>query len=439
MTAPLPPSHDDASSDLMIRQRIIEQTSLKMPSDADESGVRGTDDLKAPRAVVLQMTARRDFAVARALHEGGALAAMATDLAVPPWLAEKLGGSWSRYVVNLPAEKVLSSPLIGLAYRLAMKVAGPHAPWPHIRAAKRTAAACIPRLQRLNPDIVFGLDTGALELFTAFHGASPRPRLVMEQCVAPRKSQLEMLDRLRPHLSTEEYDARKAYILAHRVREEAEWQMADIIVAPSQYVCEELEKAGCDPGRIRLVPYGYSPPPGTAPPEKKQRSLPLKGIFVGGVDHRKGVHDLAAAAKEFEGRIDFDVYGKLIAGADDITSWGRTLNFLGPRPFSEIQKAYQSADFLVLPSHLEGSAMVVYEAMAYGLPCIVTRETGSIIRDGVDGFIVDAGDRDGIARVFQRILDNPARLDEMSAKARLAAGTVSDTTYGKRLMAAVLS
>ena len=377
--------------------------------------------------------------MARALEDGGVLLLMATDLALPHWLTRRAKGPLSRYTVDLPPEKVIAAPLTGFAYRAAMRLAGPHKAWPHLWAAKRTAAAVLPKLKRQKPDIVFGLDTGAVELFEAFDTASPRPKLVLEQCVAPRTAQLKMLERLAPYFPAETYEARKAYTLAHKEREEREWQMADVIVVPSDFVREELEAAGCDPAKLRLVPYGYTPPDESASSRKRGAQLPLKGLFVGGVDHRKGVHDLAAVAEAFRGRIEIDVYGKYIAPESDIAEWGRTLTLHGPRPFSEIVEAYRQSDFLLLPSYLEGSALVVYEAMAHGLPAIVTRETGSIVTDGVDGFLIEAGDREALARTLQRLADDPTQLGPMSEAARRAAGEVSDETYSDRLMKAILS
>ena len=51
-----------------------------------------------------------------------------------------------------------------------------------------------------------------------------------------------------------------------------------------------------------------------------------------------------------------------------------------------------AADVFVFPSLFEGSAVVTYEALACGLPSIVTPNAGSVVRDGVDGFHVPAGD-----------------------------------------------
>lgn len=392
-----------------------------------------------PRVAVMQTTARRDYAVAKAFHEQGALAAMATDLIVPHWARPAARGALQRYLVGLPREKVIGAPVSGLAYRAAMRMTRPFTAWPHIWAARRVAEMAARRLAASAPDVVYGLDTGALELFRQFATISPRPKLVLEQCVAPRASQLLMVDRLAAFMPADLVRHRKANIELLKVREEEEWRLADLVLAPSSYVSEELVAAGCPESKIRLVPYGYSPRKDAPPRVARHRTEPLRGLFVGGVDYRKGVHDLAAVAGRFAGRAQIDVFGKVMVEDKVAAEWGRTVSLKGPQPFSAVQQAYLDADFLVLPSYLEGSAMVVYEAMSFGLPCIVTRETGSVITHGHDGFLFEAGDQDGLAAVFRGILDDPESLDPISRNAEATARQVSAEQYGARLLAAVMS
>ena len=72
----------------------------------------------------------------------------------------------------------------------------------------------------------------------------------------------------------------------------------------------------------------------------------------------------------------------------------------------------------VFPSQWEGSAKVVYEAAACGLPAITTREAGDVVRDGVEGLIVRPGDVDAIAGALQHLYQNPEIVERMGAAAR---------------------
>src|SRR6266576_5686779 len=63
----------------------------------------------------------------------------------------------------------------------------------------------------------------------------------------------------------------------------------------------------------------------------------------------------------------------------------------------DVEEYLNQATIHVFPSQLEGSAKVTYEAAACGLPQVVTRESGDVVRSGIDGIIVPSGNVDAIA------------------------------------------
>ncbi|MER8785432.1 glycosyltransferase family 4 protein [Mesorhizobium sp. M1006] len=392
------------------------------------------------RVAVLQITARRDYEIARSLYRYGALAGMATDLYLPNWARPFGKGRLGRYAISeLPPEKVYGAPLVGLLYRAAMWIMGPFSAAPHIWATKALTGATIARLKRAKPNVVFGLDTGALELFRSFDTVSPRPKLVLEQCVAPRASQYRMLERLSDAMPSEMVRKRKANVLKLKVREEEEWRLADLVISPSDYVTEELVKAGCPAAKIHFVPYGYTPKTPARKRDYALRTMPLRVLFVGAIDYRKGVHDLAVVAERLGDRVKVEALGKIVVDKKTAARLGKSIRLMGPQSFGVVQSAYQNADVLILPSYLEGSAMVVYEAMSFGLPCLVTRQTGAIVTDAVDGFVVEAGDIDAIQGIFEQILADPGKLQDVSERSVEAAGRVSAELYGDRLIRAIAS
>lgn len=76
----------------------------------------------------------------------------------------------------------------------------------------------------------------------------------------------------------------------------------------------------------------------------------------------------------------------------------------------------------VLPSDFEGIPNALIEALSVGLPCIATdcRPGGaaSLIQDGVNGYIVPAGDAEGIYRKMVYLADNPDVADKLGENAR---------------------
>ena len=77
-----------------------------------------------------------------------------------------------------------------------------------------------------------------------------------------------------------------------------------------------------------------------------------------------------------------------------------------------------AADVFVFPSLFEGSAVVTYEALACGLPGVVTPAAGSVIRDGIDGFVVMPRDVSALAQRMEQLGQSHRLRARMSAAAR---------------------
>lgn len=92
-------------------------------------------------------------------------------------------------------------------------------------------------------------------------------------------------------------------------------------------------------------------------------------------------------------------------------------------PDLERERMYRTHHLFVLPSMIEGFGLVYLEAMAGGLPILCTWNTGGadLISDGVEGFIVEAGQSDAIASCIEICLRYPYILPKMSMAARQTA------------------
>ena len=95
----------------------------------------------------------------------------------------------------------------------------------------------------------------------------------------------------------------------------------------------------------------------------------------------------------------------------------------------------QESDVLILPSLAEGLALVVPEALACGLPVIVTPNTGALefVRDGTEGFVVPICRPDAIADRLQMLHDNREMLATMSRNALETAAKKSWESYRANL------
>jgi glycosyltransferase involved in cell wall biosynthesis len=93
------------------------------------------------------------------------------------------------------------------------------------------------------------------------------------------------------------------------------------------------------------------------------------------------------------------------------------VRFLGIR--QDIPSILRAAKVFVLTSRSEGAPLTLLEAMAVGLPVVVTAVGGmpEIVRDGVDGILAQRGDANAIASALIRLLENPAAASAMGAAA----------------------
>jgi glycosyltransferase involved in cell wall biosynthesis/peptidoglycan/xylan/chitin deacetylase (PgdA/CDA1 family) len=205
--------------------------------------------------------------------------------------------------------------------------------------------------------------------------------------------------------------------------------LADLLVCPSQFVYESLREA--DRARAVVIPFGADPVP-DRPPRAGGRG-PVRVLFAGNVNRRKGVPFLLAAWRALAlppEQAELVLCGRQFAEAAD---WVRTappgVRFAGFQ--ADMAPAFADAEIFVLPSLMEGSAKAVYEAMACGLPAIVTPHTGSVVKDGEDGLVVPAADVGALAAALGRLIaDRPLR-ERLGAAARRTAQGYSWEVYAR--------
>jgi glycosyltransferase involved in cell wall biosynthesis len=103
---------------------------------------------------------------------------------------------------------------------------------------------------------------------------------------------------------------------------------------------------------------------------------------------------------------------------------------------SDVRPYLAAADAFVLPSEREGLPLVLLEAMALGLPCIAAEAGGNreVIEDGVNGFVVPAGDAPRLAQAIEGLFAAP---EEMAAMGRAARRTVEDRFDLEKTMSGV--
>lgn len=188
----------------------------------------------------------------------------------------------------------------------------------------------------------------------------------------------------------------------------AERALADFLLAPSEWVASELRDHGVAADRIVTVPYGvdaqaFTPGPGGEPDGV------FRVLFVGLVGRRKGTDQLIEAWRRLAlPHAELVLVGHAGQSGDvlrDLPLAG--VRWVGKVPGAAVHEWYRTSDVFAFPSRSEGSALVTYEALASGLPVVTTRNAGSVVRDGREGFIVPVEDPGALAARIRELYERP--------------------------------
>jgi phosphatidylinositol alpha 1,6-mannosyltransferase len=202
------------------------------------------------------------------------------------------------------------------------------------------------------------------------------------------------------------------------------YQLAEVLFAPNVDLCNLLERST---GRhCALMPRGVDTI--AFSPEFRDRGATDKDFvlgFCGRLSIEKNVFLLARIRTELLER-GITNFRFLIIGHGKEESWLRqnlpNAEFTGVLRGRDLARAYANMDLFVFPSHTDTFGNVVLEALASGVPAIVTPDGGPryIVKDGETGTI--ATDEDFSAAVARLILD-----PEMHARMRLASRTYAQS------------
>jgi glycosyltransferase involved in cell wall biosynthesis len=204
------------------------------------------------------------------------------------------------------------------------------------------------------------------------------------------------------------------------------YSVARVLFAPNPELCALLERMTGRP--CHLMPRGvdaelFHPGKRKRDPEDRDHLLG----FVGRLSIEKNVTLLAQVQEELEA-MGHKSFRFLIVGHGAEEQWLRErmprAEIPGVLKGEALSQAYANMDLFVFPSHTDTFGNVVLEAMASGVPAIVTPDGGpkTIVRDGVTGRIVP--DEDFAAAVAE-VLGNPEKHAAMRLAARAHALTMS--------------
>jgi glycosyltransferase involved in cell wall biosynthesis len=283
-------------------------------------------------------------------------------------------------------------------------------------------------------EAVYCFNTAALEIFQ--EAKKFGVMRVLEQTISPRLIEERLLTQEQEAFPTWERVSDRRYAIILGERERLEWDLADVILCGSEYVKSGIIECGGPAEKCVVVPYGIEHRPASIDRSSRMPG-PIRVLTVGAVGLRKGSPYVMQAAELLDGEVEFLMVGSHHASPEAIKQLKIHVHAPGPVPRSFISSHYAWADVFLLPSLCEGSATSTYEAISHGLPVICTPNTGSVIRDGLDGFIVPAKSPAIIAERLRQLASDPDHLASMSRSALKRSLEYTLSCYSENLIRAL--
>ena len=221
-------------------------------------------------------------------------------------------------------------------------------------------------------------------------------------------------------------------------RKRAELELAELVICPSDFVLESLPAEARGAKQCVVVPFGS--PSAQSSARTPRSEAQLRVLFAGALTQRKGLADLFAAVKLIDSaEVELVVMGSLLQPLRWYRERCPDFTYEPPRSHGEVLSLMRTCDVFVLPSIVEGRALVQQEAMASGLPIIATKNAGAddLIEEGVTGFVVPIRSPEAIAEKISWCLAHRASISGMGIAAQARAADLTWRGYGESVLAAI--
>jgi glycosyltransferase involved in cell wall biosynthesis len=338
-----------------------------------------------------------------------------------------------RHHPDLPPERVLSFPAADVVFQCLARSAGLQGaahrflPWRNRWFDERVART----LERERPAAVLCYDGCALR---AFEQAKSLGILsVLDQCTAHVKTGLRLF--------REEAERHPEWADSLPALEAPEWwieqfcrelELADAVFISSDYAKRTLLENGVAEEKTFVIPYGAEI--NRFRPRHTQSDGPFRVLFVGQVTQRKGVKYLLEAFRQLAlPNAELLLVGGIAGSGKGLEAYRGLFTHTPSVPYPELHKYFQLGSIFVMPSLHEGSVLAIQEALASGLPVIATPNSGSVVRDGIEGFIVPIRDVEALKEKILQLYQNKELREEMGRRARKRAEDFTWAAYHQRV------
>ena len=219
-------------------------------------------------------------------------------------------------------------------------------------------------------------------------------------------------------------------------QKEEELRLADRISCPSQFVLDSIPLEIRQKTLCQVSPFG-SPPCEPVDFERSTQSDTLRLLFVGSMSQRKGLADLFDAMELLNGEpISLTILGQPSMPMEFYRKQFSEFAYFPPCPNSKVREIMKTHDALVLPSIVEGRALVQQEALSCGLPIIVTPNAGGkdLVDEGITGHLIPIRSPEKIATAIRTLIAERKNIDEIRKLCQKKAKQFTWVSYAQNII-----
>jgi glycosyltransferase involved in cell wall biosynthesis len=214
------------------------------------------------------------------------------------------------------------------------------------------------------------------------------------------------------------------------VRWREECKLADRIVVNSEWSREKLVREGVSAEKMSVIPLVYQTEVQSQKSEvKNSRSYPerftderpLRVLFLGLINLRKGVARLLEAARILRHEpVEFWMVGPVEIAKSTAIAGAERVKWFGHVTRNQAAKYFRDADVFILPTLSDGFAITQLEAQAHGLPIIASKSCGKVVENGTNGIILHEPSAACIAQAIRDCVATPKQLQELADGSQLS-------------------
>ena len=160
-----------------------------------------------------------------------------------------------------------------------------------------------------------------------------------------------------------------------------ETTMAAHSLVASSFTRDTLVEHGTPSCAITVIPYGVDSTRFSPSPAPRDLSGPLRLLFVGRINQRKGIKYLLEALRLLnepdQPAVHLTICGRVVDSLELFQPFAGQIEICPDVSHAELVAAYRAADLFVFPSVAEGFGHVLLESLACGLPVLSTTSTAA--------------------------------------------------------------